>query len=193
MHHTNIVFLIMRITKRSSKTIGHTESIICKKNEDVKHQDVKMYVTTNQFTKCICFVPHNIPHSAHRLGKHYHMRFYPKLGHGTYAICWILYECTQCKSTLDKPWKPGVPPHQHPQYEPVKYCIYWPVFDYFNNRDIINFPHKATSSEDIENNNEVVLDGISENMDALVQLGHYCAISKIYTTTMGYYVIKLLS
>ena len=38
-----------------------------------------------------------------------------------------------------------------------------------------------------------MLDGISENMASLVQLGKYGAINILDTTTMGYYAIKYLS
>ena len=40
---------------------------------------------------------------------------------------------------------------------------------------------------------KVVLDGISENVASLVQLGKYGAINAADPTTMGYYVIKFLS
>ena len=39
----------------------------------------------------------------------------------------------------------------------------------------------------------MVLDGISENMASLVQLGMYGAINKDDTTTNGFYVVKLIS
>ena len=41
--------------------------------------------------------------------------------------------------------------------------------------------------------NTVVLDGISDNMASIAQLGRYSAINVSDTTTMGYYVIKQLS
>ena len=41
-------------------------------------------------------------------------------------------------------------------------------------------------------NYQVVVDGISDNMDALVQTGQYGGINITYTTTIAYYVIKLL-
>ena len=40
---------------------------------------------------------------------------------------------------------------------------------------------------------KVVLDGISDNMDYIVQLGKYGAINAADPNTMGYYVIKYLS
>ena len=55
------------------------------KHEDIEHQDDQMH-TTNQFPLFSFCGSHNKPHGAHGLGKHYHISFDPKLGHGTYAI-----------------------------------------------------------------------------------------------------------
>ena len=63
----------------------------------------------------------------------------------------------------------------------------------FNNWNTIQSTNKKTSSEDFYEVNKVVLDGISENMNSLLQLGKYSAISAVGKTTMGYYVIKYLS
>ena len=41
--------------------------------------------------------------------------------------------------------------------------------------------------------NQGLLDEISDNMAVLVQTGKYGAINITDTTTMGYYVIKLIS
>ena len=67
------------------------------------------------------------------------------------------------------------------------------MLGYFNNWNIIQLSHKATSCEEIDKINQVVLDVISDNMAALVQTGKYGAINKTYTTAMGYYVIKFIS
>ena len=40
--------------------------------------------------------------------------------------------------------------------------------------------------------NKLLLDGISENMASLVQLGKYGAIDAADTAAMGYYVIKYI-
>ena len=47
------------------------------------------------------------------------MCFDPKLGHGTYEISCIPCEFTKYTSIIDKPWYPGVSPHQQPCYQPV--------------------------------------------------------------------------
>ena len=52
-----------------------------------------------------------------------------------------------------------------------------------------NLPIKK-SSEDFDAVHKVLLDGISENMASLVQLGKYGTISAADPTTMGYYMIK---
>ena len=63
----------------------------------------------------------------------------------------------------------------------------------FNNWNIITSSQKATTSEAFEEVNQVVLDGISDNIASLVQSGKYGAINKTYTPIMGYYVIKFVS
>ena len=55
-----------------------------KHNEDVEHQDVKMYCSKNQFPELEFIGPHNKTHGVSGLGKHYHMRFDSVLGHITY-------------------------------------------------------------------------------------------------------------
>ena len=60
---------------------------------------------------------------------------------------------------LNQPWAPGMSAQQQPCYQNVKYCTYWPVLGSFNNWNIIQLSHKATSSEVIEKIDQVVLDG----------------------------------
>ena len=83
-----------------------------------------------------------------------------------------------------------MPEHKQPCYQNVKDCTYWTVFGYFNNWNVIKLSQKATFSDDIYKIHQVVIDGISDNIAALVQTGQYCAINKKDTTTKGYYVIK---
>ena len=48
-------------------------------NKDVKHQDVKMYCTTQHFLEINCLQPNKKPHGVRGMVKHYHMRLDPKL------------------------------------------------------------------------------------------------------------------
>ena len=63
----------------------------------------------------------------------------------------------------------------------------------FNNWNILKSSHKSTSSEENEKIHQVVLDGISGKMSALVQIGQYGAINTTDTTTIGYCVIEFIS
>ena len=63
----------------------------------------------------------------------------------------------------------------------------------FNNCNIIQFDNKTTTTEVFDVANKVVLYGISDNMPALVQNGKYGAINTADPTTMGYYLVILLS
>ena len=94
---------------------------------------------------------------------------------------------------LNNPWAYKVDPNKQPRYQPVVECTYWPVLGSFNNWNITQFTNKTISSEDFYAAHKVVLGGISDNMEFLVQFGKYCAINVVDSTTMGYYVIKYLS
>ena len=83
--------------------------------------------------------------------------------------------------------------YQQPHYQNFKDCTYWPVLGYFNNWNIIQLSHKGKYCGDIDKMHQVALDGISDNMAALVQTGQYDDINTTDTTTMTYYVIKFLS
>ena len=63
----------------------------------------------------------------------------------------------------------------------------------FNNWNILQLSHKSTSSEEIDKNEKVVLDSISENMAALSQTDKYVSINTTYIPTMLYYAIKFVS
>ena len=71
-------------------------------NEDVEHQYVKMCCITNWFLELEFCDPHKKLHGACGLGKHYHMRFYPKLVYVTALICCIPCVCNQFTLMLDK-------------------------------------------------------------------------------------------
>ena len=62
---------------------------------------------------------YNKPYGARRFGKYYNVRFDAKLVHGTCAIRFVTFKCTQCASLIYKPWYPGVSPHQQLFYQPV--------------------------------------------------------------------------
>ena len=49
------------------------------------------------------------PYDARGLGKHYNLRFDPKLGMGLCAILRIPCACVACISMPDKPWISGIP------------------------------------------------------------------------------------
>ena len=55
-------------------------------NADIAHKDVKNYCDTNQFPSLPFCVSHPNPCVARGLGKHYHIRFDPNLGHGIFAV-----------------------------------------------------------------------------------------------------------
>ena len=81
-------------------------------NKYSEHQYIKMYFTNNQFPELAFCGPHNKLHGAHGLGKSYYTSFYTKLLYVTCEISHITCAFTKCTFKLEKPWNPGVPPHQ---------------------------------------------------------------------------------
>ena len=69
----------------------------------------KKYCNTNQFLELPFCGPHPKPCGASGLGKHYHSRFDPKLGHCICAIHHITCAFVACTSMLDQPWISGIP------------------------------------------------------------------------------------
>ena len=86
-----------------------------------------------------------------------------------------------------------MPPHLKPNYQPVKDFTFYPVLCSSNNKNMIQCSHKATSSEDLDKFHQVIIDDINNNIPVWVKNGQYGAIDTTDTTTMVYYVIKLLS
>ena len=95
--------------KISSKRKWTNREYHVQDNSDVAHKDVEIYCDTNQFPKLPFCGPHPKPHGARGLIKHYHLRFYPKIGHVICAILRITYAYVACTSILDKPWISGIP------------------------------------------------------------------------------------
>ena len=94
---------------------------------------------------------------------------------------------------LDKPWISGIPSEKQEHYKPVTKCTYWPVLGAYNNWNIIELSSKSTSSVTFDEIQQVVLDGISDNMASLVEFGKYGAINTTYTSTNRFYVIMFTS
>ena len=110
----------------------------------------------------------------------------------TCELCQIPCACVECTYMLEKLWVNGFSPQQQPRYQPVKNFPYWTGQGSFKNWNIITLSHKSITSEDFEEMHQVVLGGISNNMALLVQYGKYGAMNTTYTTTIGYYLTKLV-
>ena len=70
---------------------------------------------------------------------------------------------------LDKPWIFGIPPDEQERYKTVTKCTYWPVLGSFKNWNIIQLSQKSTPADAFDDINQVVLDGIIDNMALLVE------------------------
>ena len=71
-------------------------------NDDVAQKDVKMYCDTNQLPALPFCGSQPNSHGARGLGKNYHLRFDPNLGHGICAIFRIPCDCARYTPMLEK-------------------------------------------------------------------------------------------
>ena len=183
----------MKIQKRTSKRKWTDREYHVQDNYDVSYKEVKMYCIKNQLPSLPFCGPHPKPRGAMGLSKHYHLRFGPKIGHGICEICRIPCACVSCTQMLDQTWIYGITSKKPDCYQPITDCNYWPILGSYNNWNTIHLSPKPTPFEAFEEINQVVLDGISDNMTSLVQYDNYGAINTSDTTTNGYYVIKFIS
>ena len=114
-----------------------------KYNADVAHKDVKIYCDNNQFPTLPFCGSYPNPRVARGLGKNHHLRFYPNLGNGIFAICRIPCACVAFTSILDKPWIYGIQLKKQARYQPVTNCTYWPVLGPYTNWNIIELTPKS--------------------------------------------------
>ena len=104
-----------------------------------------MHCNTNQFPELSFSGLHSKPHGERGLSKHYHLRFYPKIGMVIFTILRIPCYCFACTSMIYKPWIYGIPQEKQERYKPVTKCTYWPVLGSFNNWNKIELSQKSTS------------------------------------------------
>ena len=126
------------------------------------------------------------------MGKHYQLRFDPKLGQGICAICRIPCACVVCTSMPDKPWISGIQSTKQARYQPVINCTYWPVLGSYNNWNTIDRTKKSIPFEEFDEIHQVFLARISDNMASLVQSGMYGAINIADNKSNGLYVIQFI-
>ena len=79
MNHANLVLKIMVNTKMAGKQQWENRDYHVQHNKDVENQDVKIYCTTNQFPELKFLGAQSKPNGVRGIGKHYQIRFYPKL------------------------------------------------------------------------------------------------------------------
>ena len=134
-----------------------------------------MCCDTSQFLALKFCVPHTKPYGVRGLSKYYHIWLYLKLGNFTYKIRQILCVCVcvEFNKVMEKPYSLGVSNTENPRYYCFVECSYWPVLGTFKNCNIIIFTNKITSREDFDEDNKVLLDAISDNVESLVYTGKY--------------------
>ena len=94
---------------------------------------------------------------------------------------------------LYKPCISGIPSDKQERYKTVTNFTHFPVLGPLNNWNITQFSQKSTPYDEFDETNQVVLDGIIDNMASLVESGKYGAIN---TTGIGkkyFYVVMFTS
>ena len=89
--------------KRDSKRKWTDREYHVQDNADVAHKDVKMYCDTNQLPALTLCGSYTKRHLARGLGKYYHIRFDPNIGHGICEIHHIPCACVACTSMIYQP------------------------------------------------------------------------------------------
>ena len=153
---------------------------------------MKIYCNTNKFPELSFSCQHPKPHGARGLSKHYHLRFYPKLGMGICAVRCIPFYCVACTSILDKLWISGTPSEKQERYKPVTKCTYWTLLGSFNNWIMIQLSQKSNSSDTFDEIHQFFIDGMSGNMSSLVKSVKYGAINITETSTNRFYFIMFI-
>ena len=106
----------------------------------------------------------------------------------TYHVpVFIVHQCWKCFGF------PVFSQQKQARYQPITNCTYLLVLGPYNNCNIIEITPKAITFEAFDEINDVVLDGISENIASLVQSGMYDAIKTADNTSNGFYVIQFIS
>ena len=108
---------------------------------------MNIYCDTNQLPTLLFCGTHPKPHISRGQSKHFHLHFFPKIGHGMCAIIRIPCACVLCTSMLERPWIYGIPSNKQSRYQPVTSCTYWPVLGSYKNWNIIELTQKSTPFE----------------------------------------------
>ena len=118
---------------------------------------MKMYCDTNQFPALLFCVSHPKPHVERGMGKNYHLRFDPNLGHGICAIRRIPFPYVAFTSIFEKTWIYGIQSTIHARYQPVTNCNYWIILDPYNNWNSIELTPKSIPFEAFDDIHKVVV------------------------------------
>ena len=149
-----------------------------------------MFCDATQFLSFPLCGNHAKPHRVRGLRNHYHIKLDTNLGYGTCVISQISCVFNSCTSMLYKLWSPGVAPSHQTRCRHVQYCTYCLVLGCFIKWNILIISNKNTTSEDLDQIYQFVLDGISHNISSQVQYSKYISVNTTYPTILGYYVVK---
>jgi hypothetical protein len=128
------------------------------------------------------------------IGAMYNIRTDPELGLGTAAVRRIPCCCEACVTQLKKPWRPGTPAKEQERYEQNRNCQWWSIFEGENDWNIIKcVPGKEANPEQIEETQDVVLEGLATMMAETVEVGGNGAFLADDDRYDGYYIVRWTS
>ena len=117
--------------------------------------------------------PHEHPHVAHGIGRHYNVRMYPILIKGKckiYHIPWV-----------EKHLEPCTPDEEQPRYTQLYYCIYAQIIGSFSDWDMVTLDNQYTSEDSLYDIHKVIIDGIVSHKFYIVTHGDVGAMTTDYT------------
>ena len=127
------------------------------------------------------------------LGAMYNIRTDPDLGLGKAALRRMPCACDGCISQLNSPWEPGVPAKDQKRYKTSNNCKFREVFVGFNDWMIVDLmPGQDADEEQIEEMQEVVLQGIAMRMADGIEVGNIVAFMTDDPDADGYYVAEVI-
>ena len=133
-------------------------------------------------------------------GKHigisymYNFRYDSDLGIGKTACRQVLCAYLICLKMLKLPWDVNNSDDGQPIYGVNKRCIYWKVFDGYNDQKVVRLKKKHVSNDDNQNRvYKSFLHGIEARMNEQILIGTFGAMRTDEEATRGYHIVKWIS
>ena len=162
--------------------------------EDIPHGNLKMAWKRSKFPNINVARNKSKIRGSSTVLSHYHYRCDPNLGNSKCAMRRIPCLCQACTDQLDQDWISGVKYEEQPRYAPVLNCKYYKILGKYN--DWIIIPFNATEDigeDDLIEIQESIIQGIVDNMSAMVRENNFGAVNTNDPKANGFYIVKFTS